>query len=180
MQRNRESRSKCVYGPYHMRIKIPPGYSVAQVMGDLKRKSSLMIFESFPHLRHKFGNRHFWCTGCFFSTVGVNEARSSICTGAGRARQLISIVWWNGPSACLQAAGNNAAAGAETGPSQEGRRVTDPLQGQTRTAPSRGGPGYSPILAGVRFRASMMCRMCIFMALLAPSAFLLTMKSRMS
>ena len=58
----------------HMCIKIPPKYSVAQVMGYLKGKSSLMIFKSFPHLRCKFGNRHFWCTGYFVSTVGVNEA----------------------------------------------------------------------------------------------------------
>ena len=56
----------------HMCIKIPPKYSVA--LGYLKGKSSLMIFESFPHLRYKFGNRHFWCTGYFVSTVGVNEA----------------------------------------------------------------------------------------------------------
>lgn len=56
----------------HMCIKIPPKYSVA--LGYLKGKSSLMIFESFPYLRYKFGNRHFWCTGYFVSTVGVNEA----------------------------------------------------------------------------------------------------------
>ena len=36
----------------HMCVKIPPKYSVAQVMGYLKGKSSLMIFESFPHLRY--------------------------------------------------------------------------------------------------------------------------------
>ena len=30
----------------HMCVKIPPKYSVAQVMGYLKGKSSLMIFES--------------------------------------------------------------------------------------------------------------------------------------
>ena len=58
----------------HMCVKIPPKYSVAQIMGYLKGKSSLMIFESFPHLRYKFGNRHFWCAGYFVSTVGVNEA----------------------------------------------------------------------------------------------------------
>ena len=33
-----------------------------------------MIFESFPYLSYKFGNRHFWCTGYFVSKVGVNEA----------------------------------------------------------------------------------------------------------
>ena len=32
-----------------------------------------MIFVSFPHLRYKFGNRHFWCAGYLVSTVGVNE-----------------------------------------------------------------------------------------------------------
>ena len=58
----------------HMCVKIPPRYRVAQIMGYLKGKSSLMIFESFPHQHYKFGNRHFWCTGYFVSTVGVNEA----------------------------------------------------------------------------------------------------------
>ena len=36
--------------------------------------NSLMIFESFPHLRYKFGNRHFWYPGYFVSTVGVNKS----------------------------------------------------------------------------------------------------------
>ena len=40
----------------------------------LKRMNSLMIFESFPHLRYKFGNRHFWYPGYFVSTVGVNKS----------------------------------------------------------------------------------------------------------
>ena len=48
--------------------------SVAQIMGYLKGKSALMIFEQFPHLRYKFGNRHFWSIGYFVSTVGINEA----------------------------------------------------------------------------------------------------------
>ena len=57
-----------------MCIKIPPKYRVAQIMGHLKGKSSLMIFECFLHLRYKFGNRYFWSTGYFVSPVGVNEA----------------------------------------------------------------------------------------------------------
>ena len=28
----------------------------------------------FSHQRYKFGTRHFWCTGYFVSTVGVNKA----------------------------------------------------------------------------------------------------------
>lgn len=55
-----------------MCIKIPPKYSVAQIMGYLKGKSALMIFEQFSNLKYKFGNRHFWCKGYFVITVGVN------------------------------------------------------------------------------------------------------------
>ena len=57
----------------HMYIKIPPQYSVSQIMGYLKGKSSLVIFEQFSNLKYTFGNRHFWCKGYFASTAGVNE-----------------------------------------------------------------------------------------------------------
>ena len=57
----------------HMCLRIPPKYSVAQIMGYLKGKSSLMIFEQFGNLKYKFGNRHFWCKGYYVSTVGLNE-----------------------------------------------------------------------------------------------------------
>jgi len=57
----------------HMCLRIPPKYSVAQIMGYLKGKSSLMIFEQFANLKYKFGNRHFWCKGYYVSTVGINE-----------------------------------------------------------------------------------------------------------
>ena len=46
---------------------------VAQIMGYLKGKSLLMIFEQFGNLKYKFGNRHFWCKGYYVSTVGLNE-----------------------------------------------------------------------------------------------------------
>ena len=57
----------------HMCIKIPPQYSVSKIMGYLKGKSSLMIFEQFSNLKYKFGSCHFWCKGYFVSTAGVNE-----------------------------------------------------------------------------------------------------------
>ena len=47
----------------HMLIAIPPKYSVSQVMGYLKGKSSLMIFDRFAHMKYKYGNRRFWCRG---------------------------------------------------------------------------------------------------------------------
>ena len=39
----------------HMLLSIPPKYSVAQVMGYLKGKSSLMIFEKYANLKYGYG-----------------------------------------------------------------------------------------------------------------------------
>ena len=58
----------------HMLVEIPPNISVAQFMGYLKGKSSLMIFDRHANLKYKFGNRHFWSEGYYVSTVGLNEA----------------------------------------------------------------------------------------------------------
>ena len=58
----------------HMLIAIPPKYSVAQIMGYLKGKSSLMIFDRHANLKYKYGNRHFWCRGNYVDTVGKNTA----------------------------------------------------------------------------------------------------------
>ena len=58
----------------HLLVEIPPRISVSSFMGYLKGKSSLMIFEKNPNLKYKFGNRNFWATGYYVSTVGLNEA----------------------------------------------------------------------------------------------------------
>ena len=57
----------------HLYVRIPPKYSVSEVMGYLKGKSSLMIFDRHANLRYKYGNRHFWCRGYYVDTVGRNE-----------------------------------------------------------------------------------------------------------
>ena len=57
----------------HILLSIPPKYSVSSVMGYLKGKSALMIFERHANLKYKYGNRHFWCEGYYVSTVGLNE-----------------------------------------------------------------------------------------------------------
>ena len=59
----------------HMLVEIPPKLSVAQFMGYLKGKSSLMIFDRHANLKYKYGNRHFWCRGYYVDTVGKNEKR---------------------------------------------------------------------------------------------------------
>ena len=56
----------------HMLVAIPPSLSVAQFVGYLKGKSSLMIFDRHANLKYKYGNRHFWCRGYYVDTVGRN------------------------------------------------------------------------------------------------------------
>ena len=57
----------------HMLVSIPPHLSIAQVMGYLKGKSSLMIFDRHANLKYKYGSRHFWCRGYYVDTVGRNK-----------------------------------------------------------------------------------------------------------
>ena len=57
----------------HMLLSIPPKYSVSQIMGYLKGKSSLMIFDRHANLKYKYGDRHFWSRGYYVDTVGRNK-----------------------------------------------------------------------------------------------------------
>ena len=57
----------------HMLVSIPPYLSIAQFMGYLKGKSSLMIFDRHANLKYKYGNRQFWCKGYYVDTVGRNK-----------------------------------------------------------------------------------------------------------
>ena len=65
--------AECCPDHIHMLVRIPPKYSVSEVMGFLKGKSSLMIFDRHANLKYKYGNRHFWARGYFVDTVGKNE-----------------------------------------------------------------------------------------------------------
>ena len=57
----------------YMLVSIPPKYSVSQIVGYLKGKSALMIFDRHANLKYKYGNRHFWCRGYYVDTVGRNK-----------------------------------------------------------------------------------------------------------
>ena len=57
----------------HMLVRIPPHISIAQFMGYLKGKSSLMIFDRHANLKYKYGSRNFWCRGYYVDTVGRNK-----------------------------------------------------------------------------------------------------------
>ena len=56
-----------------MLVAIPPKYSVSSIVGYLKGKSSLMIFDRHANLKYKYGNRHFWCRGYYVDSVGKNQ-----------------------------------------------------------------------------------------------------------
>ena len=56
-------------------LSIPPKFSVSEIMGYLKGKSSLMIFDRFANLKYKYGNRQFWCRGYYVDTVGRNQKK---------------------------------------------------------------------------------------------------------
>ncbi len=67
--------AECCPDHVHMLVKIPPKYSVSQILGYLKGKSSLMIFDRHANLKYKYGNRHFWCRGYYVDTVGKKSKR---------------------------------------------------------------------------------------------------------
>ena len=67
--------AECCKDHVHMLVRIPPKYSVSEIMGYLKGKSSLMIFEKHANLKYKYGNRHFWCRGYYVDTVGKNAKK---------------------------------------------------------------------------------------------------------
>ncbi|WP_316675474.1 IS200/IS605 family transposase [uncultured Tolumonas sp.] len=57
----------------HLLVKIPPRLSVSEVMGHLKGRTAIRLFNKFPYLRkHKLWGNHFWAKGYCVDTVGVN------------------------------------------------------------------------------------------------------------
>ena len=59
----------------HLCLSIPPKYSVAGMIGYLKGKSSMIIFEQFSKLKKNFKGHHFWARGYYVSTVGLDEGK---------------------------------------------------------------------------------------------------------
>ena len=67
--------AQCCPDHVHMLVKILPKYSVSEIMGYLKGKSSLIIFDRHANLKYKYGNRHFWCRGYYVDTAGKNAKK---------------------------------------------------------------------------------------------------------
>ena len=67
--------AECCKDHVHMLVRIPPKYKVSDIVGYLKGKSALMIFDRHANLKYKYGNRHFWCRGYYVDTVGKNAKK---------------------------------------------------------------------------------------------------------
>ena len=47
----------------HLCVAIPPKQSVAEVVGTLKGKTAIRMFNKFPDLRKRYWGSHFWSRG---------------------------------------------------------------------------------------------------------------------
>jgi len=59
----------------HIVLEIPPKYAVSKVIGFLKGKLALRMFDRFPKLRKRYWGQHVWSRGYCVSTVGLDEER---------------------------------------------------------------------------------------------------------
>ena len=57
----------------HVVMSIPPKYSVSTVMGYIKGKLALKLFERYEWLGRKYWGRHLWSRGYCVSTIGLDE-----------------------------------------------------------------------------------------------------------
>ena len=57
----------------HMLISIPPKYSVAEIIGYLKGKSSIWVAQNVERKMRNFLGHKFWARGYYVSTVGADE-----------------------------------------------------------------------------------------------------------
>ena len=55
----------------HMLVSVPPKISISNLVGYIKGKTTLMIRHA--NMKYKYGNRSFWSTGYYVSTVGKNQ-----------------------------------------------------------------------------------------------------------
>lgn len=59
----------------HMMIRIPPKYSVAEVLGYMKGKSAIAVARQFSGRKKNFNGERLWARGYAVSTVGFEEAQ---------------------------------------------------------------------------------------------------------
>ena len=56
-------------------ISIPQKYSISSIMGFLKGKLSMRLFQKYEKIGKKFWGRHWWSRGYCVSIVGLDEEK---------------------------------------------------------------------------------------------------------
>lgn len=59
----------------HMLIRIPPKYSVAEVVGYLKGKSAISVARQFNGRQRNFNGENLWARGYAVSTIGSEQSQ---------------------------------------------------------------------------------------------------------
>jgi putative transposase len=57
----------------HLVMWMPPKYAVSEVMGYLKGKLAIRLFQRYERIGERFWGRHLWSRGYCVSTIGINE-----------------------------------------------------------------------------------------------------------
>jgi putative transposase len=56
----------------HICISIPPKIAISEIVGTLKNKTAIRMFNKFSELRKGYWRSHFWSRG-YYVTIGRNE-----------------------------------------------------------------------------------------------------------
>ena len=57
----------------HLLVKVPPKLAISGLMGTLKGRTAIRLFNVFPNLRKRpYWGNHFWGKGYCVDTVGLN------------------------------------------------------------------------------------------------------------
>jgi len=59
----------------HVCLSIPPKYAVSQIVGYIKGKSTMIVFEKYSRLKKNFKGHKFWARGYYVNTVGLDEVK---------------------------------------------------------------------------------------------------------
>ncbi len=59
----------------HLVVSIAPKYAISSIMGYLKGKLAIRLFERYERLGRKYWGRHLWSRGYCVSTVGIDEEK---------------------------------------------------------------------------------------------------------
>ncbi len=58
----------------HLMVMVPPKVSISELIGTLKGRTAIRVFNKFKHLKNRpYWSNHFWSKGYCVDTVGLDE-----------------------------------------------------------------------------------------------------------